>query len=100
MTEWRRVPSDTLCGGCAQRITEGAPALFRKLPNVKRERVRGECCAGDAPPDLPPLVERTAPIQPSFIKAVDVLQTRTRGSVRKIATTSERREWMPYSERE
>lgn len=54
MREWRRVPVETLCGGCPKTIPKDAPALFITLPNVKREKVRCEECEGPAPPDLPP----------------------------------------------
>lgn len=53
MREWRRVPSATLCGYCGEQISRDVPALFTKLPNVKRERVRCALCVGEAPPDLP-----------------------------------------------
>lgn len=68
MNEWRRNPSDTLCGYCGEQILTDAPALFTKLPNVKRERVRCVKCAGEAPPDLParivrsPMTKRMQPI--------------------------------------
>jgi hypothetical protein len=56
LKEWRRVPSDTLCGYCGRVIAREIPALFTRLPNIKRERVRCQECAGPAPPDLPPRV--------------------------------------------
>ena len=55
MKRWLRLKTSTLCGGCAKSLPEGSPALSIPLPGVKRERIRGECCAGAAPPDLPPL---------------------------------------------
>lgn len=60
MTRWSRAVSATLCGGCAARLAEGDPILLRTLPNVKREFVRGVCCAGPAPPDLPAHVVRSS----------------------------------------
>ena len=53
MRTWGRVLSDTLCGGCSSFLKPNAPAIFIKLDGVKRQLVRGECCAGSAPPDLP-----------------------------------------------
>ncbi len=66
MKEWRRVPADTLCGYCGEQIKTDHPALFTKLPNIKRERVRCALCVGEAPPDLPPAGPRqqfTKPMQ-------------------------------------
>lgn len=49
-----RSPVTQKCGGCARgMIHEGAPMLVIELPHVKRKLLRGECCAGDAPPSLP-----------------------------------------------
>ena len=48
--------------------------LFIKLPNVKRERQRCMSCAGEAPPELPPLPElgqRTKKFQPVAQVAAD-----------------------------
>lgn len=58
MTKWDRAPVDMLCGLCSSHIHSNAPILLIQLPNVKRLRVRGECCAGHAPPDLAPSVAR------------------------------------------
>lgn len=33
-------------------LETNAPAIFITLPNVKRQQIRGECCAGHAPPDF------------------------------------------------
>lgn len=54
--EWKRVPSDTLCGLCYHRlIPKGEPALYRTIRGVKRERVRCQDCSGQCPTELPPL---------------------------------------------
>ena len=56
MRQWRRVPAATMCGFCVNRIIKkGESALYRSLPGVKRERVRCQDCAGEAPPELPPM---------------------------------------------
>lgn len=53
MRSWIRIGVATLCGGCGALLASNVPALQVMLPNVKRALVRGECCAGHAPPDLP-----------------------------------------------
>lgn len=60
MTKWTRTPTDRLCGGCAGTIRKGHPLLVIELPRLSHTKVRGECCAGAAPPDLPSLVEQAA----------------------------------------
>jgi len=60
MTRWARATRVRFCGRCAGRIDKGAPILVIGLANVKREHIRGECCAGPAPPDLPAHLERVA----------------------------------------
>jgi len=53
MRRWTRANTATLCGHCAARLEEGAAVQLVKVGDVKRELVRGVCCAGPAPPDLP-----------------------------------------------
>ena len=55
-----------LCGGCGALIAKDAPLLAITLPNVRREKIRGECCAGWAPPDLPERIEPASAIQPTM----------------------------------
>jgi len=56
---WRRAPADTLCGGCRNRTIErGEPAIYIKVnPQVTRELIRCQNCAGEAAPELPELME-------------------------------------------
>ena len=95
--EWRRAPAGTLCGFCRNRpIEAGEPALYTTLPNVKRERVRCQNCAGEAAPELP---ERIAvagvaeQAQNGFTKAGLSAPGRTRGELKQAM----RREWTPYA---
>lgn len=99
------MPAITICGFCRNRIiAKDEPALFTRLPGVKRERVRCCDCAGEPMPDLPERLEPrdiASMAQTGFTKRPDdfthvgalVPKTRTRGSLRDKA-----REWMPYSE--
>lgn len=66
MRAWSRLGVATLCGGCGSLMSSNAPVLQVTLPNVKRALVRGECCAGLAPPDLPqnPPTRTTSPMVP------------------------------------
>lgn len=58
MTRWSRAVSDTLCGRCGATIPTGDPLTLTTLDKVQRALIRGVCCAGPAPPDLP---ARTVP---------------------------------------
>ncbi len=84
--EWRRMPADSLCGYCPQRIiVKHEPALFITLPGVKRERVRCVNCAGEAPPNLPERIEIAGIAelaQSGFSKASSHAPGRTRGELR------------------
>ena len=60
MRVWGRAPIVCFCGLCRHRIERGEPLLSITVPGLKRVLVRGSCC-GEAPPDLPPLVERVEP---------------------------------------
>ncbi len=59
MREWRRVPVYTKCGQCGALIPAETPALFIKLPNIKRDRIRCAGCVGEPPPDLPERIVRS-----------------------------------------
>ena len=93
--QWRRVPADTLCGYCVNRvIAKGEPVLFTTLPTVKRERVRCVSCAGPAPPDLPERLEVAGVAEMAhhgFSKLSNHAPRRTRGALREAV-----KEWMPY----
>ena len=53
MRRWWRCLSDSLCGRCARQIRQDEPVLLIQLPNMKREMIRCQDCAGEAPPELP-----------------------------------------------
>ena len=53
MREWRRVPVNTICGGCGRVVPAEGPMLHFRIQNVKREAKRCEECDGPAPPGLP-----------------------------------------------
>lgn len=98
MTEWRRVVTDTLCGYCGHSIPKGDPARYTKIGDIRRERVRCADCVGPAPPDLPPLIERSREIPATFRQVTSVLPGRTRGALKTIINNpaAPREEWMPY----
>lgn len=82
MREWKRAPADMICGLCRHRaIPRGEPYLSITLPNVKRERRRCQNCAGEAPPELPPLTPNT-PIQARTKKMTHLMKSRP--------------EWLPH----
>ena len=61
MTKWVRATVDTICGRCGGHVGRGEPVLLIELAGLKaaRRKVRCAKCDGPAPPDLPPLIERT-----------------------------------------
>lgn len=61
MREWTRLLIGANCGGCGVILAPDASVQMIHLPRVKRGLVRGECCAGPAPPTLPERVIRMAP---------------------------------------
>ena len=76
MTGWRRADRVLVCGGCAVALNVGDPILTIRIDGLKRPLVRGACCAGPAPPDLPalilvapPLVNRWQSFDPSRVLA-------------------------------
>ncbi len=92
---WKRVPTDCFCGYCQpnRQIVKGEPALFITLPGVKRDRIRCQNCAGEAPPDLPELMVAGG-IEPSRMTRAGLSAPgRTRGELKTAI-----REWMPYRE--
>jgi hypothetical protein len=52
---WVRLEIGAMCGSCRKVYATGDPMLVIEIPNVKVKKLRGPCCAGDAPPDLPVL---------------------------------------------
>ena len=63
MREWTRLLIGANCGGCGVVLAPDASVQMIHLPRVKRGLVRGECCAGPAPPELPARVVRHSPIE-------------------------------------
>lgn len=91
---WRRAPADTLCGGCRNRTIErGEPAIYIKVnPQVTRELIRCQNCAGEAPPELPELMEAGGIETSGFTAIGKAAPRRTRGALKELA----RKEWTPY----
>ena len=85
MKEWKRTPVTVACGNCDALVAFGDPVLVMTLANVRRKLVRCQACAGDAPPDLPPLETRPEP------------QRRTRRMM-PLAKLARQPEWTPYRE--
>jgi len=54
MVTCERVKYPRRCGRCGRVLELGAPVLVFTIGKI--EKVRGECCEGAAPPDLPELV--------------------------------------------
>lgn len=93
---WRRAPAGTLCGRCNGEIERGDPVIYIKVnPQVTRELIRCQNCAGEAPPELPELMEAGG-IETSGFTAIGKAapKRRTRGALKELA----RKEWMPYRE--
>ncbi len=61
MIEWTRATKDERCGYCGARVPYGEPIQAIQIQTMKRRLLRGQCCAGEAPPDLPALIERAEP---------------------------------------
>ncbi len=91
--QWRRAPSATLCGYCSQRTIErGEPVIYIKIsPNIKREMVRCQTCAGEAPPELPELLVSGGIETSGFMSIGRAAPGRTRGQLKAAV-----KEWMPY----
>jgi hypothetical protein len=69
VTTWTRARVAQACGGCPRRIVVGEPMLERRLVGVRRVLVRCQACAGEAAPELPPLI---APAWPTFAPMVHI----------------------------
>lgn len=67
MRRWIRASMHLFCGGpCGRLVHKGEPMLELSSPawSFSHPKLRCVACAGEPPPDLPPLIERT-PIQPT-----------------------------------
>lgn len=60
MLTWDRVKYPRRCGRCGRLLEIGAPLFVIQIGRL--EKVRGECCEGQAPPELPPYV-RPGPVE-------------------------------------
>ncbi len=94
---WTRNPAIyQKCGRCGADIPRGDPMIELILPMLTHKPVRCVACAGPAPPDLPALVESTAP-KPErvqrFTKVSSLVPTRTRGALRFVAKADP---WTPH----
>ena len=85
MKEWTRTPVTVACGNCDQLVSVGDPVLVLTMVNLRRKLIRCPQCAGDAPPNLPPLETRPEP------------QSHTK-RMKPLATLARRPEWTPYRE--
>jgi hypothetical protein len=73
MMRWARALVPKLCGRCGHPIAKGAPLLLIGVGLTARiEKIRGVCCAGPAPPDLPEHIERQ-PAPPPDLTRLGVL---------------------------
>ena len=72
MRTWARVRLATACGGCGAIVLTGAPMLLLTMPGLTTPKCRCAACAGEAPPELPPLadhpVRSPTPARPAFTK--------------------------------
>jgi len=85
MRTWARAEREIKCGYCRRRwIARGEPVLKIHLPTMRRDLYRCVDCAGETPPELPSLVEKSIPQLASF----ETVQAEHRWH----------REWMPYKE--
>ena len=87
MRTWQRAPRDLLCGGCGPitTIQKGSPVLLIQIPGVKAVKYRGPCCAGEPPPDLPPLVEPDHAALASWTRVGQAGPARTHGALKTFA---------------
>lgn len=96
MRTWQRAERDRFCGTCRAEVFRGDPILRVDVQGMTRGLFRGECCAGQAPPDLPRLIEREAPhitaARDTAFKSIQQIPiTRTRGALKTMA-----REYLPH----
>ncbi len=87
--EWKRVAAARFCGYCGtdHMIQKGEPALFITIGQIKKPFVRCAECAGEQPPELPPLKTSGSDVPFAFEHI---------GAVAKKL----RAEWMPYRDSE
>lgn len=91
MRAWGFVRYLEHCGGCGQTIPAGSAAQEINLHGVTRKRYRGECCAGNAPPNIPvnPVLASIPKLDLSRLSALG--PDRTRGALKTMA-----REYLPH----
>ncbi len=67
MTKWERALGPCFCGRCSKWIPRDERIIVFTFPalaagrTVRVRKIRCTACAGDAPPDLPAVVERQHP---------------------------------------
>jgi len=85
MRTWVFVRDVEKCGGCNAQIPAGSAAQQIHLHGIKKPKYRGECCAGDAPPNLPeaPVFAALPKLDLSRIDAL--IPNRTRGALKSMA---------------
>ena len=87
MRYWKRCPSDTLCGLCSQRvIKKDEAAQYIHLNGVRKDLIRCQDCAGEAPPDLPANMEPGGilPTPTGFSRIGTHAPRRTRGGLKEM----------------
>ena len=93
MEQWTRASVACLCGYCGAFIDKDVPIRLTIIVGIKKNRIRGQCCAGPAPPDLPARIERNKIELRGFTPIVRASPHRTRGALRRALA-----EWMPYKD--
>lgn len=86
MRKWQRAERDLYCGRCGAKVPRGEPIQRIDLQGMTRGLYRGQCCAGEAPPDLHALPVRDFTNREPFadLRKIDI--TRTRGGLRSMAS--------------
>jgi hypothetical protein len=59
MTMWERARRARHCGYCRGEIAAGDPILVIRFDaSTRHDKIRCQACAGQAPPDLPEVIDR------------------------------------------
>lgn len=90
MDQWSRASIGCLCGYCGATLQKDAPIRITTIIGVKRNRIRGQCCAGPAPPELGPIQTRKH-VETTMQSIQAGAPTRTRGGLKQAVE-----KWMPY----
>lgn len=95
MTTWERLNATRFCGGCGATIDRDAPVLVIAVEGLSRRLVRGQCCAGECPIELPHLPDPSA--RPEGVVKELPLTFQLAAATHRAPRISE---WMPYKESE